>query len=199
MKDSIEGIKDKGNSTVLLQLAEKIRNSNPTTDEVVEEQGIPLVYEDSFMNDSTVNTNVLVVKESEDMYYADSTTQKIQMNAGMSNQEEIEPWELGVCTSLIELFIGSACLAYLKELKLVGLENLEKVMIGSRSFTMAEGRLEVSNCPKLKKLKIDTESCLLWKSFELKNCEAIGEVNINSGCFIHCELMVFEGALKRRE
>ena len=106
MKDSIEGIKDKGNSTVLLQLAEKIRNSNPTSEEVVEEQGIPLVYEDSFMNDSTVNTNVLVVKESEDMYYADSTTQKIQMNAGMSNQEEIEPWELGVCTSLIELFIG---------------------------------------------------------------------------------------------
>lgn len=199
MKDSIEGIKDKGNSTVLLQLAEKIRNSNPTSEEVVEEQGIPLVYEDSFMNDSTVNTNVLVVKESEDMYYADSTTQKIQMNAGMSNQEEIEPWELGVCTSLIELFIGSDCLAYLKELKLVGLENLEKVMIGSRSFTMAEGRLEVSNCPKLKKLIIDTESCLLWKSFELKNCEAIGEVNINSGCFIHCELMVFEGALKRRE
>lgn len=184
---------------MLLQLVEKIRNSNPTSDEVVEEQGIPLVYEDSFMNDSTVNTNVLVVKESEDMYYADSTTQKIQMNGGMSNQEEIETWDLSVCTSLIELFIGSNCLAYLKELKLVGLENLEKVMIGSRSFTMAEGRLEVSNCPKLKKLRIDTESCLLWKSFELKNCEAISEVNISYGCFIRCELIVFEGVLERRE
>ena len=98
MKDSIERIKEKGNSPVLLQLVEKIRNSNPTSEEVVEEQGIPLVYEDSFMNDSTVNTNVLVVKESEDMYYADSTTQKIQMNAGMSNQEEIETWDLSVCT-----------------------------------------------------------------------------------------------------
>lgn len=184
---------------MLLQLAEKIRNSNPTSDEVVEEQGIPLVNEDSFMNDSTVNTNILVVKESEDMYYADSTTQKIQMNAGMSNQEEIETWDLSVCTALIELFIGSGCLAYLKELKLVGLDNLEKVMIGSSSFTMAEGRLEVSNCPKLKKLRISTESCLLWTSFELKNCEAIGEVNISYGCFIHCELVVFEGALERRE
>ena len=96
---------------------------------------------------------------------------------------------------------------HVKEVKIVGLRELESVQIGANCFTeqpdsydsTPNGSFIVRDCPKLKRLAIGRESCVNWTSFVVKNCTAIQEVSIGDGCFVHCENTVFEGTYRRME
>ena len=135
------------------------------------------------------------------------------MKAGVCNDEDICEWNLRRCRALRELYVGDHCLEFVKVLTLVGLECLEKVEIGADCCTETKdkemeasgrsttkcGKMEVSDCPRLKCLAIGRESCVNWTSFVVKNCAAIQEVSIEDGCFAHCENTLFEGAYRRME
>ena len=70
--------------------------------------------------------------------------------------------------------------------------RLEKVEIGARCFCDSEGRFEVSDCAKLRNVRLGDGCCVNWKSFVMKNCDSIQEVSIGDGCFVNCENTVFE-------
>ena len=56
---------------------------------------------------------------------------------------------------LRELIVGDECFQFVKDLKIVGLNALEKVEIGKECFCKASGGvLEMRDCEKLKSVKI---------------------------------------------
>ena len=157
--------------------------------------------------------NVLFIDDTKKFFETTSKTEVIRMKTGVCNDEDICEWNLRKCRALRELYVGDHCLEFVKELTLVGLECLEKVEIGADCCTESKdkemeasgrsttkcGKMEVSDCPRLKRLAIGRESCVNWASFVVKNCTAIQEVSIGDGCFVHCENTVFEGAYRRME
>lgn len=196
MKNTIERITNDGNSAVLLRLCEKIRKLSPDSVEEVDDQGIPLPDAKSFSN-ASVNTGVLYVNRDEGLMYADENTKKIVVYHGQGNHEDLDKLALSQCKALVELIIGNHCYDYVKELNTVGMMNLEKVTIGSLTFTMGLGSLKIDNCPKLVSLVIDKESCMNWVSCAITNCEALADVSVGKGSFLHCGSFVLESEYKK--
>lgn len=89
---------------------------------------------------------------------------------------------------LCELFIGDECLHCVKELRLCGLERLEKVVIGKKSLCTTDGCFECVNCEQLKTLKIGNESCGAWNRFAVMDC-GVSEIRVGDECFVNCEFV----------
>lgn len=89
---------------------------------------------------------------------------------------------------LRELLIGDECLHCVEELRLCGLERLEKVVIGKKSLCTRNGCFECVNCEQLKTLKIGNESCGVWNRFVVMNC-GVSEIRVGDECFVNCEFV----------
>ena len=217
MKDAIERIMNKGKSLLLSQLADRMNETLSYDESVVIEpvvssvtNAVPInvvpnpmplrqpqfsginVVPVTVINKPIEYENELVVKEDEDIYDADSTTERIVVKNGVSNHPDIYEWDLSECERLVELVVGNDCLQYLNEWKLSGLKCLEKVEFGGGCMCKSEGgAFEVSECEELKSVVVGGGCCVNWSSFTLKNCEVV-EVSIGDGCFVNCESVVFE-------
>ena len=203
MKDSVRGLTGKGNSKVLVELAGKVGNMPGMVDGVTKSvaQSHVNVVEMTVLGgqngltnmdaieEEPTNENVFVMEETGDFFLTYETSEGIVVKDGVGNDEVVASWDMGLYKSLRELIIGDGCFAYMAGLKLERMDVLEKVEIGGECFSMAEGKLEVVNCEKLKHLKIDSDSCVGWSEFVLKNC-AVEEVEIGDGCFVNCEKVV---------
>ena len=72
---------------------------------------------------------------------------------------------------LKSLRIGNNGFDYVEEVKLIGLNELESVEIGSSSFSKTEtGQFHLKNCPKMKSLKIGKYSFSDYTVIEIENC-----------------------------
>ena len=218
MKDAIERIMNKGKSVLLSQLADRLENTqsvcNPVASGPAVSSGVnvvpmsiapnpmPLrqpqfsginVVPVTVINQPIKHENELVVKEDEDIYDANSTTERIAVKNGVSNHPDIYEWDLSECERLVELVVGDNCLQYLEGWKLSGLKSLEKVEFGSKCFTKTlSGSFEMSECEKLKNVVIGGGCFVNWSSFVMRHCGVV-EVSIGDGCFVNCESVVFEG------
>ena len=200
VKDSIERIRNKGNSSLLFQLAERVGtvvNNTDTKDVIADALNSPSV---NVVGMSVVNKPMvkpkrvaLVVKTNKDFFEVDSDITAIEMKNGLCNDNQIQRWNVKVYPKLMELVVDDNCLQFVKELKLVAFGLLESVSFGSKCFTKTlNGCFEVSNCLKLRSVVIGGGCCAKWSSFTLKNCDSIQEVSIGDGCFVNCENTVFE-------
>ena len=207
----MERIVNRGKSVLLSHLADKVENTEPdsavgpssgnVTPISVTPNPIPLRQpQPSVVNVipvSVVNTpieyeNELVVEEDEGIFYTESTTDRIVVKSGLCNDDDIREWDLSVCERLVELIVGDNCLQYLNEWKLSGLKCLERVEIGIGCMCKSEGGVfEVSECEKLRSVKMGEGCCVKWSSFVMKDC-GVEEVSIGDGCFVNCENTVFE-------
>lgn len=200
MKDSVRGLTEKGNSKVLVELAGKVGNMPGMVDGVTKSvaQSHVNVVEMTVLGgqngltnmdaieEEPTNENVFVMEETGDFFLTYETSEGIVVKDGVGNDEVVASWDMGLYKSLRELIIGDGCFAYMAGLKLERMDVLEKVEIGGECFSMAEGKLEVVNCEKLKHLKIDSDSCVGWSEFVMRNC-GVEEVEIGSGCFSMAE------------
>ena len=196
VKDSIDRIRNKGNSSLLLQLAEKVGNAVDSKNPEGVRLDAPSV---NMIGMSVVNKPMvkpkrvaLVVKTNKDFFEVDSDITAIEMKSGLCNDSQIQRWNVKVYPKLTELVVGDNCLQFVKELKLVAFGLLESVSFGSKCFTKTlNGCFEVSNCLKLRSVVMGGGCCVKWSSFTLKNC-GVEEVSIGDGCFVNCENTVFE-------
>ena len=197
VKDSVERIRDKGNSSLLLQLAEKVGNavdSKNSQDFRLDAPSVNVVGM-SVVNKPMVKPKrvALVVNTDEDFFKVNGNVTAIEMKNGLCNDSQIQRWNVKVYPKLTELVVGDNCLQFVKELKLVGFGLLESVSFGSKCFTKTlSGCFEVSGCARLRSVVIGGGCCVKWSSFTLKNCDSIQEVSIGDGCFVNCENTVFE-------
>ena len=203
----MERIRNKGNSSLLVQLAERIGNAVPSVLEPVSSPTVNVtpmsiggvapksmnVVAMSVINQPCKFENELIVEEDEGIFYANDTTERIVVKNGVSNHPDICEWELSECKRLVELVVGDNCLQHVKGLSLIGFKCLEKVEIGVRCICKSEGgEMEAKDCQKLKSVKLGDGCCVNWSSFVMKDCDSIQEVSIGDGCFVNCENTVFE-------
>ena len=190
----MERIQNKGNSSLLLQLAERVgnaaemRNPQPFCSQPVNQPSLNVV-EMNMMTD--VDGAVLEIKTMRDFFKMSGRVTVIKMASGLCNDSAIKEWNLSVFSRLVELVVGDDCIQFVKGLKLVGFVSLERVAIGMKCMCESEGCFEVSDCEKLKSVVIGGGCCVKWSSFVMKNCGVI-EVSIGDGCFVSCEKTVFE-------
>ena len=190
----MERIQNKGNSSLLLQLAERVenaaevRNLQPFRSQQVNQPSLNVV-EMNMMTD--VHGTVLEIKTMRDFFKMSGRVTVIKMASGLCNDSAIQEWNLSVFSKLVELVVDDNCLQFVKGLKLVGFVSLERVAIGMKCMCESEGCFEVSDCEKLKSVVIGGGCCVKWSSFVMKNCGVI-EVSIGDGCFVSCEKTVFE-------
>ena len=196
----MERIQNKGNSSLLLQLAERVENAaevrNPQSfrSQPVTQPSLNVVGMSTVSRAVTdVDGAVLEIKTMRDFFKMSGRVTVIKMASGLCNDSAIQEWNLSVFSRLVELVVGNDCLQYLNEWKLSGLKCLERVEIGTGCLCKSEGGVfEVSDCERLRSVVIGGGCCVKWSSFTLKNCDSIQEVSIGDGCFVNCENTVFE-------
>ena len=194
----MERIQNKGNSSLLLQLAERVGNAaemrNPQSfrSQPVTQPSLNVVEMSTVSRAVTdVGDAVLEIKTVKDFFKMSGRVTVIKMASGLCNDIAIQEWNLSVFSKLVELVVGDNCLQFVKGLKLVGFVSLERVAIGMKCMCESEGCFEASDCEKLKSVVIGGGCCVKWSSFVMKNCGVI-EVSIGDGCFVNCEKTVFE-------
>ena len=94
-----------------------------------------------------------------DFLALDENVEVIKVRNGVCNNEAFEEWEMDEYVRLRELIVGDECFQFVKDLRIVGLNALEKVEIGKQCFCKASGGVfEMRDCAKLESVKIGDDS-----------------------------------------
>ena len=112
------------------------------------------------------------MKCNKDYVSLDENVEVIEVKNGMCNNEAFEEWEMNEYVRLRELIVGDECFKFVKDLKIVGLNALEKVEIGKECYCKASGGV-----------------------FEMRDCEKLKSVKIGDGSFVGVMSVVFESMI----
>ena len=125
----------------------------------------------------------------------------IEVSDKCCNEEGLKGLDLRGFVNLRELKVGNECFENVDEVKLIGLSELESVVIGMKSFTKEKyssgndpnRHFYLKNCPKLKSLKIGSYSFNDYSVFEIENVDALeeiemGDLDMSSSSFYHASL-----------
>ena len=112
------------------------------------------------------------------------------------NEPDFTGFDLSGFSKLKRLEIGNDCFAYVEEVKLIGLKQLESVEIGENSFTKNErgdgydpdGHFYLKDCPKLKSLKMGRYSFSDYTVIEIENVDALEVIEMVSLNFRYASL-----------
>lgn len=171
MRDSVERIRTAGKSSLLVKLTDgdgigvvtqdiPFSTVNMVPDTVI--GGKPVI-------ESERSSGTVVVKCDDDFLSLDEDVEVIEARNGVCNNEAFEEWEMNEYVMLRELIVGDECFQFVKDLRIVGLNALEKVEIGKQCFCKVSGGV-----------------------FEMRNCEKLESVKIGDGSFVSVVSVVFE-------
>ena len=167
----MERIRSAGNSDLLVSLVKRVGEgrsvamNNPSEVNVDPATviGVKPVIE-------PVNTpGRVIVKCNKDFVLLDEDVEVIEVKKGVCNDEVFDEWSMEEYARLRELIVGDECFQFVKDLKIVGLNALEKVEIGKECFCKASGGV-----------------------FEMRDCEKLKSVRIGDGSFVGVVSVVFE-------
>ena len=142
------------------------------------------------------NATVRTVNE---LMSLDSSVTQIIIDNGVG-EPSFTVLDLTRFTQLRSLEVGNHCLSYVTKVNMTGLNELESVEIGEKSFTRKNGygndpnrHFYLKNCPKLKSLKIGIVSFSDYSVIEIENVDALeviemGELNEESYNFYSASL-----------
>ena len=167
----MERIRNAGNSDLLVSLVKRVgEGRSVTVDNPSEVNMAPDTVIGGKPATKLENTvGRVVVKCNKDFVLLDENVEVIKVRNGVCNNEAFEEWEMNEYVRLRELIVGDECFQFVKDLKIVGLNALEKVEIGKQCFCKASGGV-----------------------FEMRNCEKLKSVRIGDGSFVSVASVVFE-------
>ena len=126
----------------------------------------------------------------------------LTVTANSCNDDTINVVDLSSFKFLRSVVIGNECFKYVRILSIVGLNWLESVSIGYRSFgsdgsLLVGSEFKIVNCPQLKSLSIGYWSFRRYNGFELSELPQLISVVMSSlydyGCFRYARKAVFRG------
>ena len=113
------------------------------------------------------------------------------------NEDTITVVDLSSFKFLRSVVIGNSCFQYVQLFSIVGLNWLESVSIGYRSFdssTLVDGsQFKIVNCPQLKSLSIGYWSFRRYNGFELSELPQLISVVMGNYGFYNARNAVFRG------
>ena len=182
-----------GNSSLLLQLVERVGNAAPSKATTDSMNVMAMTMLDKPLGEGMKMKARVVIEKRADLVEGDGSTEGIEVRSGACNDPSVVKWRLDAYSGLKELVVGDDCLQYVRELVLSGFGRLERVAIGMRCFSSSfDGEMEVSGCEKLRSVVVGDGCCERWSSFVMRHCDSLQEVGIGDGCFVRCENAVFE-------
>ena len=117
------------------------------------------------------------------------------------NDSELSVFDLSRFVNLRELRVGDECFENVNEVKLIGLKQLERVMIGKNSFTKEKNSYGIDpyrlfylkNCKRVRELKMGRYSFSDYPVCEIENVPSLeviemGELNEKSYSFCYASL-----------
>ena len=128
-------------------------------------------------------------------YALDASVGVIIMKSNSFNDGTFKTMDMTRFVNLVGLVVGDESCMYVNELKVIGLNELESVVIGMNSFTKYKNTWQITsdpnrhfylkNCPKLKSLKMGRYSFSDYTVMEIENVDALeviemGELNEDS-------------------
>ncbi|OAO13642.1 hypothetical protein AV274_4686 [Blastocystis sp. ATCC 50177/Nand II] len=91
---------------------------------------------------------------------------------------------MGEYVRLRELIVGDECFQFVKDLRIVGLNALEKVEIGKQCFCKASGGVfEMRDCEKVKSVKIGDGSFVSVMSVMFENLPSLRTITLGQYVF----------------
>ena len=133
----------------------------------------------------------------------DRTVGVIVVGNRCCNEKECSVFDLSGFVYLKELTIGSKCFEFVNKVKIIGLSELERVVIGDNSFTQHKNswgndpnrHFNLKNCPKLKSLKVGHYSFSDFTVCEIENVDSLEVIEMgdltnvwNSNSFYNASL-----------
>ena len=144
-----------------------------------------VVYDCKWLNDALLEKRVEIGSVSVLLH---NHIEELRVSDGCCNDEGLTELDLRGFVNLRELKVGDECFANVKEVKLIGLSELESVVIGENSFTKFKNgncirpdpdrHFYLKNCPKLKSLKIGRHSFNDYKVIEIENVDALETIEM---------------------
>ena len=115
------------------------------------------------------------------------SVEAIEVKSYCCNEEDLKEVDLGRFVCLKELKVGNGCFKNVEEVKLIGLSELEKVVIGELCFRKglycnSNRRFYLKNCERVGELKIGRFSFSDYSVCEIENVPSLeviemGDVN----------------------
>ena len=147
-----------------------------------------VVYDGEWLNGDRLTTTVTIAPE---MAVFHNHIEELFVSDGSCNGEEMRLLDLSLMPSLKSVRVGSDCFSYVEEVKLIGLSELESVVIGDNSFTQYSNgygnnpnrRFYLKNCPKLKTLRIGRYSFSDYTTCETETVPSIQTLEVGENCF----------------
>ena len=160
----MERIRNAGKSSMIAELA----------DRVGEGRSVPVdnPSEVNVAPDTVIGFASVIVKCNKDFVLLGEDVEVIEVKNGMCNNEAFDEWSMEEYVRLRELIVCDECFQFVKDLKIVGLNALEKVEIGKECFCNANGGV-----------------------FEMRDCEKLKSVKIGDGSFVSVMSVVFESMI----
>ena len=120
----------------------------------------------------------------------------IEVSDGCCNEEGLKELDLRGFVNLRELKVGDECFENVKEVRLIGLNELESVEIGMSSFTKKKygggkdpnRHFYLKNCPKLRSLKMGRYSFSDYYVIGIENVDALEEIEMGDYSFYYASL-----------
>ena len=128
-----------------------------------------------------------VISCKRDWDCVDKPVGAIEVSNMCCNEEGLTELDLRGFVNLRELKVGNECFANVKEVKVIGLSELESVVIGENSFTEKKNswgndpnrHFYLKNCPKLKSLKMGRYSFSDYAVCEIENVDALEVIEMS--------------------
>ena len=99
------------------------------------------------------------------------------MDSNVCNDESFTTMDLSSFTSLKTLEVGDYSCSFVSEMKIVGLNGLERVMIGKHCFKdvrcVLKGHFCLKNCKRLRELKIGLGSFKCYSLCEIESMPSL--------------------------
>ena len=131
------------------------------------------VFEGEWMNDGHLEKRIVM---NEEIQFLHNHIEELIVTNKCCNGREWILLDFSILIDLRVLQVGNECFENVKEVKLIGLNRLERVVIGKNNFT--------------KWRNVGPESIDPDRHFYLKNCERVRELKI--GCFSFSDYTVCE-------
>ena len=171
--------------TLLLLLLGNADTPTPVPSESPTEQPFELKQVEACWSEERVWTNTTV----------------ISVPSHSCNSDVATVLDLSAFKYLKRFTVGDECFMVVKEVKMIGLDELECVEIGESSFTKEKEKYSddstrhfcLKNCPKLRSLKMGRYSFSDYKVIEIENVDALeviemGDLNEESFNFAYASL-----------
>ena len=139
-----------------------------------------VVYDGEWLNDDRLEKRVKIRSVTVLLH---NYVEELRVIDGCCNEEGLTELDLRGFANLRELKVGSKCFKNVNEVKLIGLNELENVVMGMNSFTKYKSTWNITsdpnryfylkNCPKLKSLNMGRYSFSDYTVCEIENVDAL--------------------------